>query len=226
MNKIIQHGLVALFFAAIGHASIVYTNVTDVTTGGTIGVNPSTSGSVVIDLGVGGGSGSTAFTLDALPTFDVVVSSSGISGREFGSGNNYQIFMDGVGSGHAMNVSAGVVLQDQGSRWGNSIDFNAITGGSTGYFGIRASNTAMTGSTNPLDFQYLYGWVGFTRQTDGNITIHDLAYETTINSSIIAGAGVSAVPEPASYAALAGAIALGVVTVRRRRKPVPSSKAV
>lgn len=219
MNKIIRHSLVALVSAAISHASIIYTDVVDSTTGGTIGPNPGSSGAVVIDLGVGGGSGAIAFTLDALPSFDAALSSSGISGREFGSGNNYQIFMDGVGSGRAMNVAEGFVLEDLGSRWGNSISFDSITAGSTGYFGIRASNTAMTGSTNPLDFQYLYGWVGFTRQTDGNVTIHDMAYETTINSSIIAGAGAAAVPEPSSCAALAGAMALGFVTLRRRRKP-------
>ncbi len=211
-------GLVACFVSSAAQAaiSIVYTNVDDITSFGPVGPNPGTSGAIFLDLGAGGGSGAAKDWAVDVPNYDVVIGSGGISGRDFGGGNNYQILMDDIGSGRAMNVPAGFLLQHMGERWGNSLNFDAIPAGSTGYFGIRASNTAMSGSTNPADFSYIYGWASFTRQSSGQITVFDMAYALN-GAPIVTGAGVVAVPEPAGFASLAGLGALGLAAMRRRR---------
>lgn len=58
-----------------------------------------------------------------------------------------------------------------------------------------------------------YGWVRFAPNTGGSGSLMEMAFSTTAGESLVAGA----VPEPATYAALAGVAALGIAALRRRR---------
>jgi hypothetical protein len=76
--------------------------------------------------------------------------------------------------------------------------------GTTGYVGIRVPNG---GDVN-------YGWAQISYNSDKSLTIHDFAYEQTINTAISAGA----IPEPSAYAALAGLLAGSAALYRRRQQ--------
>lgn len=63
-----------------------------------------------------------------------------------------------------------------------------------------------------------YGWVGLTYDQDEGrtlITIHDFAYHSTPGQAILAGQ-TAAIPEPSTYAALAGLLAISTAFLRRR----------
>lgn len=75
------------------------------------------------------------------------------------------------------------------------------------------------------DSTVLYGWANVTITTGdtyGTFTVNEWAYEDT-GASIITGATTSAVPEPATYAVLFGALALGAASLRRRRESRPAA---
>jgi len=73
--------------------------------------------------------------------------------------------------------------------------------GTTGYIGVEFNT-----NTTPL-----FGWVQISYNIDQSVTVHDFAYEST-------GAGITIVPEPSSYAALAGLLAGSAALYRRRRQ--------
>lgn len=74
--------------------------------------------------------------------------------------------------------------------------------GSTGYLAFSLNNN------------HNFGWVQVSRNSDFSLTLYDLAYNSTPDQPITAGAG--AIPEPSTYAALFGLAALGFAAYRRR----------
>lgn len=77
--------------------------------------------------------------------------------------------------------------------------------GTTGYFGVKFNT-----NTSPL-----YGWAQLSYNLNETITLIDFAYEAS-GGAIQAGAG--AIPEPSTYAALAGLFAGSVALYRRRQQ--------
>ena len=91
-----------------------------------------------------------------------------------------------------------------------------ITG--TGSFGITGGTLDLTGSISDYGITYTL-LNGFTSGSVSGLSITN--YDTTNWVAALGTDGVlsftSAIPEPSTYAALAGVLALGAVTLRRRR---------
>jgi hypothetical protein len=87
--------------------------------------------------------------------------------------------------------------------------------GERGYVGLRV---ALGGGG------YNYGWADISHNVDDSITLHAFAMETTADTPILAGAGVTAVPEPAETA-FAAAVAAGSVAAFRARRRMQSRRA-
>jgi hypothetical protein len=78
----------------------------------------------------------------------------------------------------------------------------------TGFVGLRID----AGSGN-----YNYGWAQYVyNDVSNSLTLLDFAFESSVNTAIVAGA--TAVPEPANTAMLLAAGAAGVAAFRRRRR--------
>jgi len=91
-------------------------------------------------------------------------------------------------------------------RLNGEIDDSNWAPGTTGYVGLRVG----AGGGD-----YRYGWAQISYNSDRSITLYDLAYEQSLNTAIQAGAG--AIPEPSTYAVLAGIVAAGAAFYARRR---------
>lgn len=130
------------------------------------------------------------------------------------SGGDYYLgegFTSTSGYGATVDpVSAGTVI-GSGSDW--TAQARSSTATSTAYYGLRIAQ----GGGN-----YLYGWaeVALGQNGDGSTQLLAIAFERTLNQSIMAGATTSAVPEPASFAVLAGVIMAAFVGLPRRRSSV------
>lgn len=108
-----------------------------------------------------------------------------------------------IGSGSLATNSHGAPAEF--NRYGGNV--TPTWTGATGYLGVSFQN--ITGTH--------YGWIKV--QTNGNastITVLAAAFEATAGQSITAGA--SAVPEPATSAALLALGAAGLVAYRQRKK--------
>jgi len=92
---------------------------------------------------------------------------------------------------------AGYLNQASGAQW---------SPGDTGYFGLSFNGGSGT----------VYGWVRLSYNANGTVTIMDFAYETS-GAAILTGAG-SAIPEPATTAALAALLTGSAALYRRRQQ--------
>ncbi len=89
---------------------------------------------------------------------------------------------------------------DSGYPW------NTGTDGTNGYVGLKF---AISGNIH-------YAWAQFTHNDISNtLTLHDFAYENIPETTILAGAGTGAIPEPSSLLLLASG---AVLVARRNRK--------
>ena len=80
-----------------------------------------------------------------------------------------------------------------------------------GYLGLRLPRT---------ESSFYYGWALIDYRDAGNtLTLKSFAYENVADTAIAAGAGASAIPEPANAAALSALIA-GSTLLRSRRRVV------
>ncbi len=78
----------------------------------------------------------------------------------------------------------------------------------TGYVGFRVSTTG----------GFFYGWANVTSDSNAtHITLNSFGISDVVNGSITAGEGLTAIPEPASSAALLAAGAAGVALYRKRK---------
>ncbi len=120
-------------------------------------------------------------------------------GEGYTSSSGYAATVDVVSAG--TSIGAGSSWTAQASK-NNSI--------AASYYGLRIDQ----GGGN-----YTYGWasVTFGNAGGGRTQLLAIAFERTLNQPILAGA-MSSVPEPSSYAALAGAGVVAFAGVRRRRR--------
>lgn len=112
-----------------------------------------------------------------------------------------------------LNVAPGTTIDASGSF---------VTGESASEFHIGAgSDQFQSGTRGYLAFAYestvggdtAYGWFSFTPNDSGPGYSVDLAYSNTPGEAL----AVAAVPEPSSYAALAGVLAVAAAACRRRQ---------
>ncbi len=112
-----------------------------------------------------------------------------------------------------LNIAPGTLINNAGVFVGGETNSEHHIGaggfhfqsGVTGYLAFAYEGTE-GGSTS-------YGWLRLAPNGGGTGIAFDLAYTDTLGEALTAGA----IPEPATYAALAGALALGAVVLRRRR---------
>lgn len=152
------------------------------------------------------------------------VSSSGLSGTHYSlqySSSNLQkpsvYTSDGASvadaNGYATNFAPGssvdgthAFTMGPATVWLNENDSNpAWAAGTRGYVGLRQVSV-------DTDSGYLYAWADVTYGSDSSLTLHRFAYEQS-GSPIAAGA----IPEPSTYAALAGLLAGSAALYHRRR---------
>jgi hypothetical protein len=79
---------------------------------------------------------------------------------------------------------------------------------------ITLSSSAFQGLTGPIEFR-LYGWNA--SGATGTFSVNDFTFNGTLSAS--------AIPEPSTYAAMAGLLTLGAAAVRRHRRtkqPAPA----
>ena len=121
-----------------------------------------------------------------------------------------------LGEGYTSNsgYAATVNVVSPGASIGAGSSWTAQTSKNTSiaasYYGLRIDQ----GSGN-----YTYGWasVTFGNAGGGTTQLLAIAFERTLNQPILAGA-MSSVPEPSSYAVLAGVGVVAFAGVRRRRR--------
>lgn len=127
------------------------------------------------------------------------------------SGEDYFL---GEGYTSAGGYSATVAPVSAGASIGASSGWTAQTRTSTSisstYYGLRIDQ----GGGN-----YTYGWalVSLGGSGVGSTQLLSLAFERTLNQAITAGT-LSSVPEPASFAVVAGGLAVALTGMRRRRR--------
>lgn len=85
--------------------------------------------------------------------------------------------------------------------------FNSFDDLGTGYIGVNFTDAAVN---------LYYGYLEVTLNPDFTLTLNSFGYDDTPGTGILAGA--TAIPEPASAAALAGTALLGLAALRRRRR--------
>lgn len=203
---------VAFVAVPTSEAQIVYTDPTDLTIS-------SVGAMIYFDLGLpGGGAGSAATSsfagADFRLLFDSTTSRPGIRAMDSGGlyGKVWGNYL--VNNWFASKFAAGATIGD-GTPWvggglyltyGSNPSWPA---GTTGYLGLRLQ-------TFPATSIY-YGWARVTF-SGSTFTLHDFAYEQTAGTPIAAGA--TAIPEPATNAALTGLAALlaGSAAAYRRRQ--------
>jgi hypothetical protein len=116
-------------------------------------------------------------------------------------------------------ITAGTVISGTppaGSIWGTNLysflhnetdpGTEQWTPGTTGYLALKLNDGAD------------YGWVQVTYNANQTLTIVDFAYNSSGGSIQAGDTGLSAVPEPANYALIAGLLAGSVALYRRRQQ--------
>jgi hypothetical protein len=114
-------------------------------------------------------------------------------------------------------VSAGTATADAGSSANINLNGSGNFAVNTaGYMGFAFTTSGQT----------YYGWANIT-VTNGalGMTVNEWAYNSTPGAAISVGAGASAIPEPSTYAALAGLVVLGTTVVVRRRRGAAATAA-
>lgn len=190
----------SIFYTSAGATTFTTTPVSFAIDSGTFG--PGVSGNF-FDLATGNNKPS----LNPHGTGEIILTSQ--TGGGFGASENF-----------AVRLGAGETI-DSSAPWGSGSGYlskpgyaGTINSGDRGYLGLRIANGG----------GYNYGWADISHNADESVTLHAFAMETTVNTPILAGAGVTAVPEPAETA-FAAAVAAGSVAAFRARRRMQSRRA-
>lgn len=154
--------------------------------------------------------------------FSLLNNNSGRTGSmlEYADANAKLVASAGLVSNLSLgaSVSAATATANAGS---GEPKFNYTT---TGFFAGSVGNFAVDtpgymGFAFTTSAQTYYGWAKIT-VTNGSLgmTVNEWAYNSTPGEAISVGATASAIPEPSTYAALAGLVVLGTTVVVRRRR--------
>lgn len=204
----------ALAAASSAQAQIVYTNPADVTifAGGAI---------VYFDLGKLGAGGSASTTNFGTSNFKLWFGYSNSSDtpsiRLTGGGGYTPVALtdnDQFARRFAANEGIGAAVFV--AHYGNGPAINEYgannanwPAGTSGYIGMRLPASSGPGHVD-------YGWARVSYNSDKSLTLYDFAYESS-GAAIAAGDVGSAIPEPSTYAALAGLLAGSAALYRRRQ---------
>jgi hypothetical protein len=205
----------ALAGASAVEAAIVYTNVPDITIS-------TVSGHIYWDMGTNGGTGFAAssgsspladmnlfFDYNLSYVRDINKPSAGLSSYGYLS----------TTGGFASNFSSGAMISGVFfAGMANMTNNPGVTGnwtnnGTPGYLGFTFDYD------DGIGVSYRYGWARVSYNVDKSITLYDFAYESSAGVGIAAGAG--AIPEPGSFAAIAGLLAGSATLLQRRRREMP-----
>ena len=123
-----------------------------------------------------------------------------------------------TGAGHYfLNLSYGTTINSGGQFvGGGAVSYNHLGPG----VGDSLPDRFTSGLQGYLAFAYdtgagdAYGWLRFTPNANGSGLAVDLAYTDVAGESLLVGA----IPEPATFATLAGLIGLGFAATRRRER--------
>jgi hypothetical protein len=213
-------GLAALSSA---HAQIVYTNASNLTFQAGAAATFYIGSSSQPDHVTYESAANSNFRRGAGYTFYMAFQ-GGSSAQPYAWTPNYQsspqILTNAVSPGLATLITAGTVISatpPSSSVWGpnpytflsssNYVGQTQWTPGTTGYLALKLNNGT--------DF----GWVQATYNLDQTLTIIDFAYEASGGAIQAGDTGISSVPEPASYALIAGLLAGSVALYLRRQQP-------
>jgi hypothetical protein len=136
--------------------------------------------------------------------------------------------------GNLSNLSLGASVSSStatSSASGAYIDWTSVSDGPDGpesfHSGVfTANNPGYMGFSFTTGGSTYYGWAQITVASDSTgLAINQWAYNTVPGAAITVGQGVSAIPEPSTYAALAGLVALGTTVVVRRRRGAAATAA-
>ncbi len=194
---------VALAAATPAMAQIVYTDFPDIT------ANKAQSESIYFDLDRSGGGTTFASTnLDDVPGRDFQLYFPNIEASK-----PYIInLVDGGAVSaktgwFATNFAAGAVIEPPADAAFFEGLFPILTSPDPYFLGLRLT----------ADESEYFGWARIT-SSESAVTLHDFAYNSTPGGEILAGATASVIPEPSTYAAVAGLLAGSAALYARRRK--------
>lgn len=195
-------------------AAIVYTDIPDQTLVGA-------AARVYWDMGTGGGTGSFSNTF--FPAADMVLF--------FGQNDSYVPDINHPAASVQIGYSYISTTSFFATKFASGATINGLTGGpgSASFAELSRNNTGNWPSNSGVGYlgfrfdadgngpgnAFNYGWAQVSYNADKSLTLYDFAYESS-GAPIAAGAG--AVPEPASFAAVAGLLAGSSALLRRRRR--------
>lgn len=210
--------------AAVGGASVAQADIVyfDVNPDPGIGGFSGSFAIGNINLGSGtytlGSSSGASFSVDypnipdkpALNTSGGIIAASSYTSTNYGSIGAVTYFANGATiDGTTVWSGSGINYFDTTDSYGGTFPWRDGNP-KTGYVGLRLD--AGSGNIN-------YGWAQFSYDDVGDtLTLLDFAFESSLNTAILAGDTGSVIPEPANAALLLAAGAAGVVGFRRRRR--------
>jgi len=216
--RIVLPALAVALAAPAAEAQIVYTNAANITT-------PSAASYLVFELGSNGNPGSASTTFFSAAQFALSFDGSldtpqlGIRAANSAYFNPGSPWLENFSLNTAISPGLdwyvfafdfSIFINNNTSAYNSYVASNYWVAGTTGYVGLRIG----AGGSD-----YRYGWAQISYNNDRSLSLHDFAYEQSINTAINAGAG--AIPEPSTYAALAGLLAGGAAFYAKRRKQFP-----
>ena len=206
--EIASIGAIGLVSASAAHASLT---TTDVSAQSLTISTATTGGTIYFDLDRSGSAPYAGLSAGAVSGYDF-----SIHPDQYSVGKPT---VSATGSNNVLNnkFSSGELIGAETGTWSTSEVLGGVSGkpwdntNGEGYLGLRMS----AGGSD-----YRYGWALLDYEAGvGQVSLKSFGYETVLNQSIGAGAGISAVPEPGNLSMLA-ALLSGSLLLRSRRRMV------